>query len=157
MLFTLTSSELCDQLTKLGLSQSFQTIFIMKILLSGIYSNAMHSSHLTFWRLHVPPQRRLTFAGLRGVIGLSQKIEPFITTAERTTNPEVFIVLPGGYFWAPCTRSHGITLVRESCLASAGESFLDGAGMRPSCKHAHQPTATRGISMLINGFRNVQV
>jgi hypothetical protein len=33
----------------------------------------------------VPPKRRLTFNGLHGVI--SQKIELFITTAVRTSNP----------------------------------------------------------------------
>jgi hypothetical protein len=36
------------------------------------------------WRWHVPPKRRLTFAGLHAV--LSQKIELFITTAVRTSN-----------------------------------------------------------------------
>jgi hypothetical protein len=35
-------------------------------------------------RRHVPPKRRLTFNGLHGVI--SQKTEPFITTALRTSN-----------------------------------------------------------------------
>jgi hypothetical protein len=34
---------------------------------------------------HVPPKRRLTFNGLHGVI--SHKIELFITTAVRTSNP----------------------------------------------------------------------
>jgi hypothetical protein len=37
-------------------------------------------------------------------------------------------MLYGGYFWAPYTRSHGITPVRESWLPGAGESFLDGGG-----------------------------
>jgi hypothetical protein len=36
------------------------------------------------WRWHVPPKRRLTFNGVRGV--MSQKIEVFITTAVKTSN-----------------------------------------------------------------------
>jgi hypothetical protein len=34
---------------------------------------------------YVPPNRQLTFNGLHGLV--SQKIEPFITTAVRTSNP----------------------------------------------------------------------
>jgi hypothetical protein len=37
------------------------------------------------WKWYVPPKRRLTSNGLHGVI--SQKIELFITTAVRTSNP----------------------------------------------------------------------
>jgi hypothetical protein len=37
------------------------------------------------WRRHVPPKRRLTFNGLHSVI--SQKVELFITTAVRTSDP----------------------------------------------------------------------
>jgi hypothetical protein len=37
------------------------------------------------WRLHVPPKRRLAFNKLHGV--MSQKVELFIATAVRTSNP----------------------------------------------------------------------
>jgi hypothetical protein len=37
------------------------------------------------WRRYVPPKRQLTFNGLHGIV--SQKIEVFITTAVRTSNP----------------------------------------------------------------------
>jgi hypothetical protein len=39
------------------------------------------------WRRHVPQKRQLTFNVLRLVIGLSQKAEPFITTAVRISKP----------------------------------------------------------------------
>jgi hypothetical protein len=43
------------------------------------------------WRWHVPPKRPLTFNGLHGVI--SQKMELFITTAVRTSNPTCLTTL----------------------------------------------------------------
>jgi hypothetical protein len=43
------------------------------------------------WRRHFPPERALTFNGLCGVI--SQKIEMFITTAVRTSNPDSYTVI----------------------------------------------------------------
>jgi hypothetical protein len=43
------------------------------------------------WKLYVPLKRRLTFNGLHGVI--SQKIEPFITTGVRTSNPTYWLLI----------------------------------------------------------------
>jgi hypothetical protein len=40
------------------------------------------------WRWHVPPKHQFTFNGLYSII--SQKIELFITTAMRTSNPTFF-------------------------------------------------------------------
>jgi hypothetical protein len=40
------------------------------------------------WRILVPPKRMLTYNGLDSV--RSQKIELFITTAVRTSNPTLF-------------------------------------------------------------------
>jgi hypothetical protein len=43
------------------------------------------------WRRHVPPKHRLTFNGLHGVI--SQKIELFIITAMKTSNPTYLYII----------------------------------------------------------------
>jgi hypothetical protein len=51
---------------------------------SGAYSSTLK------WRQHVPPKCWLTFNGLHGVI--TQKIELFITTAARTSDPTNYIM-----------------------------------------------------------------
>jgi hypothetical protein len=63
--------------------------------------SARHALHACFllcvffqpwrWRWHVPPKRRFTFNGLQGVI--SQKLELFITTDVRTSNPKYVTLL----------------------------------------------------------------
>jgi hypothetical protein len=50
------------------------------------------------WRRHIPPKCRLTFNGLYGII--SQKLELFITTAVRTSNPRQI-----HYLWLECSFS----------------------------------------------------
>jgi hypothetical protein len=69
---------------------------------------------------------------LRSVSGLSPDWTALYPRRRNPSYPPLrephILMLYGGYFWAPCARSHGITPVRESWLAGAGESFLDGGG-----------------------------
>jgi hypothetical protein len=61
------------------------------------------------WRRHVPPKRQLTFNGLRGVT--SQKIDFFITTDVRTSNPTkciVILLLSPYQFMEACKCCHTI-------------------------------------------------
>jgi hypothetical protein len=60
------------------------------------------------WRWHVPPKRRLTFNGLHGVI--SQKTEPIITTAVKTSDPTI-------YSWPMAKCDLSVSDVHASAIA----------------------------------------
>jgi hypothetical protein len=78
------------------------------------------------WRRHVLPKRRLTMNVLHGV--MYQKIEFFITTAVRTSNPTFWFSVQAPSL-TTSAKSRGFRLV---CVCELGAAFLSGIRSPPS-------------------------
>jgi hypothetical protein len=93
----------------------------------------------------VPPKRRLNSHGLHGVI--SQKIELFITTAARTSNPTVNLA------GRICLVSYPSSTIHNSLYMKLKSNFIDFIKNVSSSKHLYTTPYMSLRSIILNTSR----